>query len=451
METICLLLINPWIADFAAYNFWSEPLGLLYIASILKSSGARIEYIDCLTSHEEKNPVPKQDGRRKFLRRVIEKPYSLTFVPRNYAFYGINEEEFERRLNKIEKPHAVLVTSLMTYWYPGVFRVIEKVKKHFGNKIPVLLGGIYTKLCPSHARQFSGADLIITDERPSYIIRLLQKITGKNIKPTEKSKIDLFPNYPPPLHELQIGNNFFAVLTSRGCPYRCTYCASSLLGGNFILRTPESVITEIKKYSETLNTRNIVFYDDALLIEAENHIIPILNELKEMELGINFYLPNGVHAGLLNKKIAKLFKKAGVKTIRIGLETSNIEFQKTTGNKITNEAYKRAVEYLYEAGYQGKDIGTYIIAGIPGQSPNEVEESLRFVYNSGGAPYLAFFSPIPGTQMWEEAIRSNPLPISEEPLFHNNTVFILGQKDFSPDTVQYLKNIALQMRESFKT
>jgi len=448
MKPASILLINPWIADFAAYNFWSEPLGLLYIASVLKKAGAQIQYIDCLTSIQEKNPAPKPDGRSKFLRRVVNKPSSVSFVPRNYAFYGMSEEEFIKRLNQIEKPYAVLITSLMTYWYPGVFRVIEIVKRHFGRGVPVLLGGIYARLCTLHARRFSGADVVVTDDNPFDFLKLLQEITGKDLKLPENNSINLFTHYPFPLHELQKCSNFFSVLTSRGCPYRCTYCASPLLGGSYIRRHPKSVITEIKKYSEILKTKNIVFYDDALLVKADSHIIPILEQASEMNPGIHFHLPNGVHAGLLNEKIAKLFKKCGVKTIRLGLETSDTELQRKTGNKITHEQYKKAVTYLYKAGYQRKDIGTYIMAGLPGQKPKQVEESLKFTYEAGGLPFLAFFSPIPGTQMWEEAIKSSSFPISEEPLFHNNSVFILGQKGFSTEAVQYLKDMAIQMRKS---
>ena len=68
---ISALLINPWITDFAAYNLWAEPLGLLYVASILHVAGADVSYIDCLYSAAQENPVPRENGCSKYRRRIM--------------------------------------------------------------------------------------------------------------------------------------------------------------------------------------------------------------------------------------------------------------------------------------------------------------------------------------------------------------------------------------------
>ena len=72
-----LLLINPWITDFAAYDFWSKPLGLLYLASVLRNAGAHIDFIDCLDRFDEKfqaraQSLPKSGryGTGKCVRQV---------------------------------------------------------------------------------------------------------------------------------------------------------------------------------------------------------------------------------------------------------------------------------------------------------------------------------------------------------------------------------------------
>ena len=74
--------------------------------------------------------------------------------------YGISEADFRARLSRLPRPDAVLVTSLMTYWYPGVSAAIALVQEHFPG-VPVILGGIYASLCPDHARAVSGADLVL--------------------------------------------------------------------------------------------------------------------------------------------------------------------------------------------------------------------------------------------------------------------------------------------------
>ena len=65
------LLINPYIYDVSAYSFWSAPLGLLYVGSILRENGADLQFIDCLTIDETKR---KADGRAPFSRARVAKP-----------------------------------------------------------------------------------------------------------------------------------------------------------------------------------------------------------------------------------------------------------------------------------------------------------------------------------------------------------------------------------------
>lgn len=442
---ISTLLINPWIIDFAAYNLWAEPLGLLYIASILEKAGARISYINCLAGARETGPKPKKNGCSKYRRRVIPKPECLSFIKRNYAVYGVDEEEFISRLRAAEKPDAVLVTSIMTYWYPGVFKAIKLVKEVYGDKTPVILGGIYSKLCPVHAKNRSAADFVYTDENPSKLLRLIEQISGKQFKYIPS--IESFSDYPHPMHELQKGAGFFSILTGRGCPYTCSYCASGILSGRLSRRSASSIMSEIKRYTEILGTNNIAFYDDALLVDSEHHTIPILKNIIRENPGISIHLPNGIHSSLMTKKIAELFLQAGVTTIRFGFETSNRRLQSRTGNKTTNRDFRQAVKYLREAGYTKKDIGTYIMAGLPGQTVKNVEESINFVYNSGASPFLSYFSPIPATKIWPESLLSNTFPVEKEPLFHNNTIFILGNKNFPEPAVQHLKDISTELRQ----
>lgn len=120
-----ILLINPWIYDFAAYDFRVKPLGLLSIASVLRKNGYEIHLIDCLDRKNIKGKDSKEltrTPRRKygaghFFKTHIEKPSVLREIPRNYSRYGITPELFEQQLQKVPKPDVVLVTSMMTYWY----------------------------------------------------------------------------------------------------------------------------------------------------------------------------------------------------------------------------------------------------------------------------------------------------------------------------------------------
>ena len=108
-----VLLVNPWIYDFAAYNFWCEPLGLLSIGAVLRKAGYRVDLVDCLGGAWER---PRPDGTGKFRKEHLPKPASLLGVPRWYGRYGIPVEDFIRELSRMEEPDLILVTSSMTYW-----------------------------------------------------------------------------------------------------------------------------------------------------------------------------------------------------------------------------------------------------------------------------------------------------------------------------------------------
>ena len=125
-----LLLINPWIYDFAAFNLWVEPIGLLSIGSIFHQHGYQLDFIDCLDRY---NPdllemqgltTPKGNayGTGKYHQEPVERPEVVKDVPRHFCRYGITPEIFESELDKRPKPDVVLVTSKMTYWYPGTAR-----------------------------------------------------------------------------------------------------------------------------------------------------------------------------------------------------------------------------------------------------------------------------------------------------------------------------------------
>lgn len=136
------LFINPWIYDFAAYDFWIKPIGLLYIASLLRDNGYQVNLIDCLNpfhpglKEEEKIKIVyrKHSGHGKYPKEEILKPVPLKNIPLRYNRYGITPALFRRSLRNYEKPAAIFVTSMMTYWYPGVFEAIKIIREEMPNE-----------------------------------------------------------------------------------------------------------------------------------------------------------------------------------------------------------------------------------------------------------------------------------------------------------------------------
>lgn len=444
-----VLLINPWIYDFAAYDMWAKPLGLLFLASCLRENGYRLNYLDCLDmEHPQMKPYLENVklrktsyGSRKFYKEILPNPAGLKFIQRHYGRYGIKEKIFIDELKSIPRPDIILVTSMMSYWYPGPFRVIELVKNQYPD-IPVILGGVYATLCRNHAIAKSGADIIISGEGELEIIKLCDKITGwkSNYYP-EPDELD---SYPYPAFDLIRNRIYICLLTARGCPYRCIYCAQDKMVHSFRRRSPEHIFNEILYFYNNFNIRHFIFYDDALTIGSKSLLEPVLYKIIEQRLKLTFHTPNGMHIRGINANNAKIMRQAGFKTIRISLETADIERQKNTGGKITNEEFIDCCRYLHDAGFKAHQIGVYLLAGLPGQYRDEVEQSIYFVLDNGAYPYLSEFSPIPGTAIFEEAKLCSPYDIENEPIYQNNSIQPCAWDYFTQDDLNQLKLIRFE-------
>jgi radical SAM superfamily enzyme YgiQ (UPF0313 family) len=427
-----ILLINPWITDFSAYNFWIKPLGLLYIASVLRENRFRVKLIDCL----DYSIKTERYGDGKFFKKKIEKPLPLKSIPRNYGQYGIPEEILLKRLSFIEEPDLICVSSGMTYWYPGVFKLIEITRKYF-KRAPVILGGIYATLCYEHAVKYSGADIVFNGRGELEAMKLVSDLTHQElIIQNSKFSID---NLPYPSFDLYPQLDYMCIVTSRGCPFKCTYCASSFLTKDFIRRDPLEVVNEIENWTSKYRVNNIAFYDDALLIESSKHFTPIMNEVIKRGIRCNFHTPNAIHIREIDEEVAGLLFRGGFKTIRLGFETTNEVTQIGTGGKVDNQEFRKAIKHLKRAGYSGEEMGVYIMVGLPSQRVGEVEESIAFVKEAGAKPMLVEYSPIPHTPLFEKAKKMSQFDLDNEPLFHNNSILPCQWEGFTMADYRRLK------------
>jgi radical SAM superfamily enzyme YgiQ (UPF0313 family) len=446
-----LILINPWIYDFAAYDLWSKPLGLLYLAGYLRACGFNIHLIDCLAVHHPvlKNsalPPRRAYGTGKFLREKAARSPALKHVPRSYSRYGIPKQLFVNALREAKQPDAILVTSLMTYWYPGVTEAIA-VAREVHPRTPILLGGIYARLCENHAIATSGADRVVTGISLQGMAKLLDELLDLGIVVNDAAPPS--EGLPLPAFDLLHGLDHVSLLTSTGCPYRCEYCASHFLNPQFLTQDPHQVINEILHWHRERGIRDFVFYDDALLVGFEKHLGLILEGVLKQNLAIRLHTPNALHVKELTPGAAELLWRAGFKTIRLGFETSDMTMHQNLDRKLAEGDFEKAVYWLRVAGFAKEQIGAYILAGLPGQSVGSVKQSVEFVNRVGAMPYLAEYSPIPHTPLWEKAVAASQYDLVSEPLFHNNTLLPCWNEEERREFTQ-VKTRVLEIRRSDK-
>lgn len=412
-----VLLVNPPIYDFAAHDFWLKPYGLIHVAGILEKAGIHNLFLfDFMDRTNPLFPQGKSDrfGRGKFYSVKIKKPDPLKNIPRNYRRYGIPLHIFKDFLNGIPAPDFVLISTGMTYWYPGIVEVVRTVRSIYPAS-KIILGGIYSSIIPHHARETIKPDHIYKD------IKTLFEFMGINQEPGES----------PPLWDLYKNLPYGVVKLTDGCPFKCTYCAVWILSPVFRIRKVEDVFEEIM-YFKNRGVENIAFYDDALLINPSKGILPLLEMLKNS--GLNFHTPNALHARFITLDVAKAMKSAGFRTIYLGYETTDPLRQKATGGKVTSEQFYRAVENLLTAGFTRDQITVYLLMGLPGQPPEEVEQGMYEIAELGLKIMLSEYSPIPGTPDGEKAREILDI---DEPLLQNNIVFPLVY--YGKETVNRLK------------
>ncbi len=444
-----ILLVNPWIHDFAAYDFWAKPLGLLTIASILRVHGARITYIDCLDRFHSRMPFSEPSarfGRGPYLKTRIDKPDGLGDVRRNYSRYGILSEWFSEDLKSIPRPDVVLITSMMTYWYPGVQETIIMIRRSFP-EVPVVLGGIYATLCSEHAVKFSGADIVVEGEGEEKIFEVIRRLTGWSVN--IRIDADNLDTYPFPAFDLYKYLPYVALLTSKGCPFSCRYCASDYLNPKRRLKSADRIVEEIRFWKSGFNTMDMVFYDDALLVDPFHHAVPILEKIIESGLGkeIRFHTPNAVHIREITHETARLMAEAGFKTLRLGLETASAD-RNDFDRKVTRSEFISALSCLKAAGFEAHQIGAYLLTGLPGQGMNSVADSIDFVLKAGIMPVLAYYTPIPHTALWSEAVSSSRYDLESDPVFTNNAIFPCQKTAFDWAQLERLKKqLSIKTRE----
>ena len=394
-----ILLVNPWIYDFSAYDFGIKPVGLLRIGQFLRTKGARVNLVDCLEGCARRKD---EYGFSKIRKEKVEKPDILKNIERPYFRYGISIPEFMEKISAFSEIDEIYVASGMTYWYPGAHMAIRLLKERFKNT-PVILGGIYPTICHKHARLTSNADIVW---KGSFLDKECFYQSG------------FYPAY-----DLLEDKEILPIQLTTGCPFRCTYCASRMFGAKFEMKDPVNLFEEVMYYYRNFRTKAFVFYDDALLYKSSEGIKRFLRLVIASGVQFTFHTPNGLHARFIDEEIAELFRKANFRDMRISLETSDETLQDFTGGKANNNDLKLALRNLKEAGFAKNDLGVYILMGAMWLDMEKTMDDIIFINSLGAKAVLASYSPIPGTVDFKALVKNKIIKEDIDPLWHNKTIF----------------------------
>lgn len=401
-----VLLINPPIYDFTAYDFWLRPYGMLRVAGRIQHS-CHLTYFDFLASDQR-----DAWGRGKFIEQPAAKPALFKDLKRHFRRFGKPRDAFCSLLQERHFDLALIQTG-MTYWYLGVKEVIEDLRL-LAPGIKIVLGGVYASLCPDHARTL-GADLVIEAGNLEPLWRELPQPQGN------------LPYRIPSMGKVAI------IKLTDGCPFRCTYCAVPKMQPEFTPRPVEECLMEATMLAGS-GVRHVAFYDDALLYHPEAVLVPFMQEVRQHRLPLTFHTPNALNVRLMTPEIAQLMVQGGCRSFFLGYESQASEWMRKTGNKASADEFAASVEYLRCAGAQ--HIVAYMILGHPDTDEQDIEASMHFAHNCGARILLSEFAPVPGT---EDGERCRAWIDLDEPLCHNKTAFTIQR--LGHDRVNRLKSL----------
>jgi radical SAM superfamily enzyme YgiQ (UPF0313 family) len=374
------LLINPPVYDAQYWARWSQPAGLLRLATYLKNSGISVDLIDAMES----------DARgfvRKRWRRMNDSPVRVVRddITKIIWHFGLDWSEIRKRLSEVEEPDEIWITSIMTYWWESTRDAVLEARRAFP-RARIFVGGIYPTLAPEHAQQnLRDADVIFMGE-----------LHAASDSWTDLGLYDRSPSY--------------AILTtSRGCPWDCNYCAArSLNGGSNKVRgrEPDDVLAEMEDKIQRFGIRHFGFYEDNALV-LRGHLQRILELVIERELPVQLYAPEGFETRLLTTDLLKTMKAAGFRKIHLPFETLKWETNVGWNRRHASTAsFEQALDAAIAAGFKPRteEINAFVLFGLPDEKLEDIVDNVAYVHHMVGSVIPMLFTPVPGTNVYREHV-----------------------------------------------
>ena len=189
---------------------------------------------------------------------------------------------------------------------------------------------------------------------------------------------------------------FAAIITSRGCPYRCSYCSKPVFGNKFRGQSSKRVVDEIAYHKRKFGIKEFAFYDDVFTLDKQR-AYAIADEIIERGLKIDWTCETRVN--LVDKELLRYLKQAGCYSIAYGIESGSQEIVNTLNKDITLEQAEEAVSLSREVGLQ--TIG-YFMIGSPGESPETIRQTIQFAKNLKlDFAQFSITIPLPGAKLYK--------------------------------------------------
>jgi len=375
------------------------PLGILYLASVLKKAGHEVKVIDAFVLS-------------------IKKVYSYENLKKDI----------------IEFKPDVLGVPCFTSNIEGSEIILDICKEVSPNTITII-GGPHITAIPESILKIPSADYGIYGEAEYIVLSFLEQIEKnqsiKNIPGIiykENNKIQFqrgeyikdIDELPFPAHELVPMNLYqpspatykqlpaTTLITSRGCPFQCIFCHKPIFGNKFRPHSAKRVVDEIEYLNKNYGIKDIRIYDDTFTLDKKR-VIDICNLLIERNLGITWNCTTRVDC--IDKELLILMKRSGCYNISFGVESGSKRVLQLIKKGITKDRIRDVFKWTKEVGIES--VGFFIL-GLPTQTKEEILETIAFAKEID-PDYVQFtlVNPHPDTELYELCKKKGKVSIGD--------------------------------------
>lgn len=385
-------------------------MGLGYLASVVENMGIEVRILDCL--------IRGWDHEEKVNDRLIK--------------VGLSDDEIEHFIREF-KPDLVGINCQFSRQYKIYHHLLDLVKR-IPPECITIAGGPHVTVCPTEILKDPNCDFILIGEAEESFKDLIQAlIQGTDLHSIDglgwKSNGDMilndkqkwitdldsiaFPAYHimelenyfglPASHGMRHRKRFSPIITSRGCPAKCTFCSAyKVWGRRYRLRSVDNVLEEMRMLREKYGIEELMFEDDNVTANPKR-AKELFSRMIEEDFNFIWDTPNGVGVWSIDEEMLDLMKKSGCIRLNFPVESGsqyildNIIQKPLKLTKVVKLAkYCRKINLNY---------GMFLVIGMPGEKLNDMWTSIRFAAYCGCYdPHISVATPYPGTKLFEECM-----------------------------------------------
>lgn len=413
---IDVLLLQPPIRDFYLTVKRTIPYGLISIAASLIRNGLSVRVFDALATFKKRSE--KTPLELSYLNEFYGKPDISPFcLFHQFQYFGYHYDHIARVVREL-KPHVVGISSLFTAYSKEAMDVAQIAKKAFPECV-VVMGGHHPTVMPEKVMECEYVNYVIRGEGEYAFPFLVKTLNQKNelekvpgivfrkkdgtLHINAPAIVEDPEHFPIPALDM-VKSSFYkrndkstmVVVSSRGCPMKCTYCCLSGSPLTYRRRNVSSVMKEIEVAVKEHNTGFIDFEDENISLDRSwfKHLLQeIINRYGERKLELRAM--NGLFPPSLDETVIMLMEKAGFKTLNLSIgSTSSEQLKKFNRPDNMVESLEKILSYAQK--YNLNSV-CYLIAGACGQKAEDSLFDLIYLAQKPVLIGLSIFYPAPGS------------------------------------------------------